>query len=642
MVSVNSVSVSFSGQFLFEEVSFLINPKDRIGLAGKNGAGKSTLLKILAGLQPIDSGTLAFPNNFRIGYLPQEMKHQLGNTVFNETALAFVELNNLQSEIKSIEDKLATRTDYESEEYHRLIHQLTDKTDRYNHLGGYTKDAEIERILIGLGFSRTDFTRLTNEFSGGWRMRIELAKILLQKPDLLLLDEPTNHLDIDSIQWLEDFLITYPGAIVLVSHDKIFLDSLTNRTIEISLGSIYDYKANYSKYLMLRAERKQQQENAAKNQEKYIEQTQQLIDKYRYKASKAAFAQGLIKKLERLDRIEVDEDDTASIHFKFMSPKASGRQVIKADNLSKAYGEKIILNDLSFSVDRGDKIAFVGKNGEGKSTLSKIITGTTNYTGSLIFGHNVFTGYYAQNQSDELNQDLTVFETIDNVAVGDMRKQVRALLGSFLFSGETVDKKVKVLSGGEKGRLAMCKLLLEPYNLLVLDEPTNHLDIRSKEILKKAIKEYEGTVIIVSHDRDFLNGLTNKVYEFKNKSIKEILGDVNDYLTYRKLNDLKELEFNKVNTENINIKDTSENKQSYQQKKESEKETRKIQNQIKKCEEEITRLETLIKEMDDQLMDPEKYKAALNDKVFFDKYENYKRQLTAETNEWEQLLEKLG
>jgi ATP-binding cassette subfamily F protein 3 len=641
MISVNNITVSFGGVNLFENVSFLINPKDRIGLTGRNGAGKSTLLKILAKNQSVDEGQIATPNGFSIGYLPQEMKHQLGKTVFNETAEAFTELNKIQEEIKVIEKELTTRTDYESEAYHNLINELTEKNDYFQHKGGYTKEAEIEQILLGLGFERNDFNRLTNEFSGGWRMRIELAKILLQKPDLLLLDEPTNHLDIESIQWLEDFLISYPGSIMLVSHDRTFLDNLTNRTIEISLGKAFDYKANYSKYLELRAERKEQQENAAKNQEKYIEQTQQLIDKYRYKASKAAFAQGLIKKLERLDRIEVDETDTNSIRFKFQSPQSSGKVVYTAENLSKAYGEKLILDNLNFTIERGEKIAFVGRNGEGKSTLSKILAELLDFTGQFTKGHNVYTGYYAQNQSDELDPDLTVFETIDHVATGEIRKQVRSLLGSFLFSGETVDKKVKVLSGGEKGRLAMCKLLLQPYNLLILDEPTNHLDIRSKEILKNAIIDFEGTVIVVSHDRDFLNGLTNKVYEFRNKGIKEIIGDINEYLSYRKISNLNELELKqKANHQNQELK-ANENKQNYQEKKEQEKEIRKIQNQIKKAEDEIGRLERLITEMDEQLMDPDKYKAALNDKEFFNKYEDLKKQLKVENENWEKLVEQL-
>jgi ATP-binding cassette subfamily F protein 3 len=574
------------------------------------------------------------------------MKHQLGNTVFAETSLAFTELNKLQETIKTIEQQLANRTDYDSPQYHQLINELTEKNEQYTHLGGYTKDAEIERVLIGLGFSRSDFNRLTNQFSGGWRMRIELAKILLQKPDLLLLDEPTNHLDIESIQWLEDFLKVYSGAVVLVSHDKVFLDNLTNRTIEISLGKIYDYKANYSKYLQLRAERKQQQENAAKNQEKYIEHTQQLIDKYRYKATKASFAQNLIKKLEKLEKIEVDQDDNSSIHFKFMSPQPSGRLVLSAENISKSFDNRVVLKDISFTVNRGDKIAFVGKNGQGKSTLSKIIAGVLSYNGKLIYGHNVFTGYFAQNQSDELNPELTVYETIDNVATGEIRKQIRALLGAFLFSGDAINKKVKVLSGGEKGRLAMCKLLLQPYNLLVLDEPTNHLDIRSKEILKKAIQEFEGTVIVVSHDRDFLSGLTNKVFEFKNQTIKEIIGDINEYLSYRKIEALNELEKNEsIKKLENNLSSFNENfsstKISYQQKKEAERENRKIQAQIKKCEEEITRLESQIKQMDEQLQDPDKYKQLLNDASFFNTYDELKKQLAAETKQWELLVEKL-
>ena len=634
MISVSNLTVSFSGVPLYEEISFLVNSRDRIGLAGKNGAGKSTFLKILCGLMPPDSGEISIQQGATVGYLPQDMVHNLGKTVFNETASSFAEIKNLEKKIDQVNEQLTIRTDYETDEYMQLIHNLNEYNERFMLLGGYSIEADIEKILLGLGFERTDFTRLTDEFSGGWRMRIELAKILLQKPDVLLLDEPTNHLDIESIQWLEDFLIDYNGAVILVSHDKTFLDNITTRTIEISLGKIFDYRANYSKYVVLRNERREQQESAAKNQQKYIEKTEVLIDKYRAKASKASFAQSLIKKLDKLDIIEVDDQDNASIRFRFPPAASSGKVIVEAVNLKKQYDEKVIFSKINFMIERQERIAFVGKNGEGKTTLSKLIVGAEKFDGEIKIGHNVSIGYYAQNQAETLNGEKTVFEIIDDVAVGDMRKNVRNLLGSFLFKDDDVDKKVKVLSGGEKSRLAMCKLLLQPYNLLVLDEPTNHLDMRSKDILKQALLNYDGTLIVVSHDRDFLEGLTNKVYEFRNGSIKEHIGDLRDYLAARKISSLNELQIKKKAVVAETPKAFDTNKKDEQKK---QKDLKNIQQKISKSEKEIDLLEKQIKDIDDSLMNPESYQKAMNDKTIFANYEELKKKLEAEMKNWEVL-----
>jgi ATP-binding cassette subfamily F protein 3 len=638
MISVNQLSVEFGGTVLFDNVSFLVNAKDRIGLVGRNGAGKSTLLKILAGVKKLEAGAVSVQKNCTIGYLPQEMVHNSGKTVYDETETAFDEIKKLEQKIHDLSEQLNTRLDHDSTEYFDIIHQLHDANERFNLIGGYTRQADIEVVLFGLGFERKDFTRLTDEFSGGWRMRIELAKILLQKPDLLLLDEPTNHLDIESIQWLEEFLKTYYGALVMVSHDRAFLDSVTNRTIEISMGKIYDYKTNYSKYIQLRKERLEQQLAAQKNQEKYIEQTEVLINRFRAKASKASFAQSLIKKLDKLEMVEVDEEDSKTLHFRFPPAPASGKVVIEASNIKKQYDGKVVFSNVDFIVERKERIAFVGKNGEGKSTLSKIIVGEESHEGTLKLGHNVSIGYFAQNEAERLDQEKTVFQTIDDIATGEVRKNVRNLLGSFLFGGDTVDKKVKVLSGGEKSRLAMCRLLLQPYNLLVLDEPTNHLDMRSKDVLKNSLLKYDGTLIIVSHDRDFLQGLSNKVYEFRNGSVKQHIGDVYDFLNARKIASLAELEVKvkKPVVEEIKIN----NKEVYKEKKQEDKELRTIKNQITKSEREIERLEKEIKEIDDKLMHPEEYQAILNDKSVFAKYEELKKQLAKELENWEKLQEK--
>ena len=639
MLSVNEISVHFGGRTLFEEISFLVNKQDRIGLAGRNGAGKSTMLKIIAGEQSPDSGEVTKPNNFTIGYLPQDMTHQPGKTVFEETASAFAEVKELEKKIAYVNDQIATRTDYESDAYMKLIHDLHEYNERINHLGGYSLTADIESTLIGLGFERKDFDRLTDEFSGGWRMRIELAKLLLQKPDLLLLDEPTNHLDIESIRWLEDFLQNYFGAIVMVSHDKTFLDNITTRTIEITMGRIYDYKSNYSKYLLLRKERKEAQIQAAKNQQKYIEKTEALINKFRAKKDKAAFAQSLIKKLDKLEIVEVDEEDTSSIKFKFPPAPRSSRMVVTAEDTKKQYGEKVIFSHVNFRIERGDRVAFVGRNGEGKSTMSKIIIGEESFDGVLKVGESVEIGYYAQNQAEILNGEKTILETIDESADGESRKNIRAILGSFLFSGDDVNKYVKVLSGGEKGRLAMCKLLLQPHSLLVLDEPTNHLDMRSKDVLKTALQQYDGTLILVSHDRDFLQGLTNRVFEFRGGNVKQYMGDINEYLRDRKVSSFKQIEEPGVKPKAVvEEKTTGDN----WEKKQNEKINREVQSQISKQEKKIEKLEAEIKAIDTKLMNPESYNEVVSDKDTFSKYEKLKTQLEEEMKKWEELQKQIS
>lgn len=642
MISVNRLSVQFGGSYLFDDISFLVNSRDRIGLTGKNGAGKSTMLKILAKQQQPSEGEVAIQSDCTLGYLPQEMHLRLGKTVFDETETAFVEAKEIEKKIEYYNEQLSTRTDYESDSYSDLIVKLNDANERYNLIGGYTMQADIEQVLFGLGFERKDLTRLTDEFSGGWRMRIELAKILLQKPSVMLLDEPTNHLDIESIQWLEDFLKNYYGAVVLVSHDKAFLDNITTRTIEISLGKIYDYKANYSKYVQLRKERREQQQAAFANQEKYIEHTEMLINKFRAKASKASMAQSLIKKLDKIERIEVDEEDNATLRFRFPPAPRSGKVVVEADNVAKCYGDKTIFSKVDFMIEREERIAFVGKNGEGKSTLSKLIAGVESHEGKLQIGYNVNIGYFAQNQAEILDGEKTVFQTIDDVAEGDIRKNVRSLLGSFLFGGDAIDKKVKVLSGGEKNRLALCKLLLQPYNLLIMDEPTNHLDMRSKDMLKTALLNYDGTLIVVSHDRDFLQGLTGKVFEFRNGNIKTHIGDLQEFLTSRKIQNLNQLEVKtSANSLKTEEKEKLEAKQENEAKKKQEKEIKHAQNAVQKSEKEIEILEQQIKEMDDNLLDPVFYQEALKDNTVFDRYNELKEKLDKELLLWEERQKQL-
>lgn len=641
MVSINEITVNFGGRTLFEEISFLINKQDRIGLAGRNGAGKSTMLKIIAGEQGCDSGEVTKPNSCTIGYLPQDMTHQPGKTIFDETASAFTEVQMLEKKIAHVNEQIATRTDYESEEYMQLIHDLHDYSERMNHLGGYSLHADIESTLLGLGFERTDFNRMTEEFSGGWRMRVELAKLLLRKPDLLLLDEPTNHLDIESIQWLEDFLKNYFGAVLMVSHDKAFLDNITTRTIEITMGRIYDYKANYSKYLLLRKERKESQIAAAKNQQKYIDKTKVLINKFRAKKDKAAFAQSLIKKLDKLEVVEVDEEDTTNMKFKFPPAPRSSRMVVTAEDTKKQYGDKVIFSHVNFRIDRGDRVAFVGRNGEGKSTMSKIIVGEEKCDGSLKVGESVDIGYYAQNQAEILNGEKTVLETIDESATGESRKNVRAILGSFLFSGDDVQKKVKVLSGGEKGRLAMCKLLLQPHSLLVLDEPTNHLDMRSKDVLKTALQQYDGTLILVSHDRDFLQGLTNRVFEFRSGNVKQHTGDINEYLRDRKVGSFRQIE-EEVKSEKLTVNSQQPEVETKEENKQKSKELQQLQHQVSKAEKQIEKLESEIKAIDAKLADPDQYQQTVSEKDFFSKYEKLKKQLEEEMKKWEELQQKIS
>ena len=641
MISVNGVTVSFGGYNLFDNISFLINPKDRIGLAGKNGAGKSTLLKILSGNQNPTKGEIAMPKSCTIGYLPQDMIHQHGRTVFEETETAYQEIQKLELRINEINNQLETRTDYESDAYAKLIEEQTDVYTRLDLLGAGNRSEEIEKILKGLGFERKDFNRQTAEFSGGWRMRIELAKLLLQRPDILLLDEPTNHLDIEAIMWLEEFMETFPGAVMLISHDKTFLDSVTNRTIEISNQKIYDYKTNYSRYLILRKERKEQQENAAKNQQKIIDQTEVLIDKYRAKASKAAFAQSLIKKLDRMERVEVDDDDNLSMNFRFPAPAHSGKIVLTVENAGKHYGPKHIFSGAEFIVTKGEKIGLVGRNGEGKSTMMKMIAKKVEHDGTVQLGHSVMMGYFEQDQEEKLDPKKTVFETIDEAAVGEVRKQVRGLLGSFLFRGDDIDKKVQVLSGGERGRLALCKLLLEPYNLLLMDEPTNHLDIRSKDILKRALIDYEGTVIMVSHDRDFMKGICNRLFEFRDGKVKEHLCDIEEFMQLRKVERLNELDLDKkVSKEIKEYKKTSTTSNDIV-KSNSETEQKQIKSQLKKIEDTISDIESKIKNSDEKLADEKQYNQLVNDKVFFENYNQLKQQLEVEMQKWEEFSSKL-
>lgn len=636
MISIDQLSIEFGGFQLFKGVSFVVNPKDRIGLVGKNGAGKSTLLKVLMGMQPATQGVVTIPSDVSLGYLPQNMICKDSKTVFNEAKEAFGEVLKLDEKIKNINAQLADRTDYESAEYLNLIHKLTEASERYQLLGGGSIEANIEQTLIGLGFKQSDFQRQTSEFSGGWRMRIELAKILLQNPKVLLLDEPTNHLDIEAIQWFEDFLRDYPGAVVLISHDRAFLDNITKRTIEISLGKIYDYNASYSKFEILRKERREQQLSAYKNQQKLIEETEDFIERFRYKATKAVQVQSRIKQLDKIERIEVDEEDSSAMNIKFPPAPRSGDDVVHARSLTKTYGDLTVFRDIDLFVQRGEKIAFVGRNGEGKTTLSRIIVDELEYSGELKIGHNVSVGYFAQNQDELLEANKTVFETIDDIAVGDVRLKIRDILGAFLFSGEDIEKKVKVLSGGERSRLAMAKLLLKPYNLLVLDEPTNHLDLRSKDILKNALRNFEGTLIIVSHDREFLDGLVEKIYEFRDKKIKEHIGGIYDFLRKRKLETLKEIERkeNKVSVSSEKV--VSENKQSYMERKEFDKKIRKAENNVKDCEESIEKIETELEKVSTLLSDPEKTN---EDPSLFTKYDELKNQLEDEMHKWEELTE---
>ncbi len=630
MVGINELTVNFGERYLFNKVSFLINKQDRIGLVGKNGAGKSTMLKIIAGENQSDGGNVSYPADFTFGYLPQDMDFSHGKTVLEETKSVFKEVNQINEKIDHINHQLETRTDYHSDEYMDLLNHLNEYNQRLSMIGGFTVDADVETILKGLGFTPKDFVRQTNEFSGGWRMRIELAKILLTKSDLLLLDEPTNHLDIESIQWLEDFLKVYSGALVLISHDKAFLDHVTTRTIEISLGKIYDYKTYYSKYLEQRKERRDQQLAAYTNQQKQIADTEKFIERFRSKATKAVQVQSRIKQLDKIDRIEIDEEDTASMRFYFPPAPRSGKVVVEANGVGKSFGEKMVFNDANFFIESGKKIAFVGKNGEGKTTMTKIIVGELEHEGELKIGHNVNLSYFAQNQAEELDKELTVFEAIDQCAHGEIRKQVRNLLGAFMFGGEEADKKIKVLSGGERARVALCKLMLEPVNLLVLDEPTNHLDIRSKEVLKAALKKYDGTLIVISHDRDFLDGLVEEMYEFKEGKVKQFLGGVYDFLKSKKVDSIREFEQN-VKVVAKNVKPVSENKLSFEEKKQLEKDIKRVQNKINNLEKEIENLENNIEDLSIKLMNVGTY----SDDLLI-QYNHAKVALEKAMTEWEE------
>jgi len=631
MISINNLTVQFNGVDLFKEISFQINPKDRIGLVGKNGAGKSTLLKVLMKMILPEAGTVSVPNDCTLGYLPQQMKLGEGKSVMDETMAAFHIVNELTARLEKANNELASRTDYESESYAKLINRITELGHEIEIQGGNQIEGRAEQALLGLGFERKDFGRQTTEFSGGWRMRIELAKILLQNPSVLLLDEPTNHLDIESIQWLENFLKSYTGSVVLISHDKAFLDAITTRTVEISLGRIYDYKANYSRYLVLQKERREQMRSSYENQQKMIAETEDFIERFRYKATKAVQVQSRIKMLEKVDRIEIDEEDTSSIRFSFPPAKAPGKIVFESKGLGKAFGDHHVLEDLDFEIERGEKIAFIGRNGEGKSTLSKIIIGEHDYTGHLKIGHNVTIGYYAQNQDELLDGNKTVFETLDDIAVGEVRKKVRDILGSFLFSGENVDKKVKVLSGGERSRLAMAKLMLEPHNILVLDEPTNHLDIRSKEILKRALKEFEGTLLVVSHDRDFLDGLFDKIYEFRDKKIKTHYGGIYEFLKKKQLESLDEMSAKKAE-QAAEKKTDNKGKASFEERKNLDKQIRKISNQVKSSEREIETLEAELETVNEKLASGD-----YEGNEIFEKHKELEEKLQKAMEVWEEV-----
>lgn len=628
MLNVHNLSVSFQGEYLFEEVAFMLNAGDRVGLIGKNGAGKSTMLKLLSRELKPDSGTIAADKDVRIGFLKQDIDFVKGRTILEEAYQAFGEIKTLEQKLDDIHHQIETRTDYESESYHNLLDMLSDYTHRFDLIGGYLYQGETEKVLLGLGFQRSDFDKLTDSFSGGWRMRIELAKLLLQNNDILLLDEPTNHLDIESIIWLEQFLTTYSGAVVIVSHDKMFLDNVTNRTIEISVGKIYDYPKPYSKFLELRQEIREQQLASQKNQEKKIQQTEKLIEKFRAKASKASMAQSLIKKLDKIERIEVDEEDNAVMNVRFPVSVTPGKVVLEIDDVSKSYGEKEVLSHVSLLVERGSKIAFVGQNGQGKTTLAKMIIGETDYQGTIKLGHNVQLGYFAQNQADYLDGELTVLDTMYHAADDTNRMKIRDILGSFLFRGDEVDKKVKVLSGGERNRLALAKMLLSDFNVLVMDEPTNHLDIKSKNVLKKALQQFEGALIIVSHDRDFLQGLTDKVYEFKNKNIKEYLGDIDFYLEQRAVANFREMEQQKETLSAPTKATTSAEKLSFEQQKQQ----KAAQNKLNKIENQIAALEEELKQMDVQMGQ----EVQSND--YYKEYEQKKRMLEELMTEWENLM----
>ena len=646
MISVEGLKVEFNATPLFEDVSFVINKKDRIALVGKNGAGKSTLLKILAGCQQPTEGVVAVPRECTIGYLPQVMVLSDDRTVMQEAERAFEHIFEMQADLERMNQELADRTDYESPEYQKLIDRFTHENERFLMMGGTNYRAELERTLQGLGFRREDFDRPTSEFSGGWRMRIELAKLLLRRPDVLLLDEPTNHLDIESIQWLENFLATRANAVVLVSHDRAFLNNVTTRTIEISCARIYDYKVKYDDFVVLRQERREQQLRAYENQQKQIEDTEAFIERFRYKATKAVQVQSRIKQLEKIERIEVDEEDRSTLNLKFVCSSRSGNYPVICEEVGKAYGKQVVFQHVNLTIHRGEKVAFVGKNGEGKSTLVKcIMQQITDYTGRLTLGHNVQIGYFAQNQAQLLDENLTVFDTIDRVAVGDIRLKIRDILGAFMFGGEASDKKVKVLSGGERTRLAMIKLLLEPVNFLILDEPTNHLDMRSKDVLKEAIREFDGTVILVSHDRDFLDGLATKVYEFGGGQVREHIGGIYDFLHKKQIENLNELQraatsFQMSSASQTGSKDASEvisepsaGRLSYEEQKELNKRIRKAEKRVAECEAAIEKVEADLVALEARMATPE----GAADASLYEQHGALKKKLDEVMEAWEEV-----
>ena len=641
MISVEGLKVEFGVKPLFTDVSFVVNDRDRIALVGKNGAGKSTMLKILCGLQQPTGGMVSVPNDVTIGYLPQVMKLQDDTTVREETRKAFADNTKIAARLKKMEQEMADRTDYASDSYSKLVEQFSQEHERYMMMGGENYEAEIERTLTGLGFTRDDFERPTKEFSGGWRMRIELAKILLKKPDVLLLDEPTNHLDIESIQWLEQFLVQSSSAVVLVSHDRAFINNVTNRTLEIVCGHVEDYKVKYNEYLVLRKERREQQLRAYENQQKEIADTKAFIERFRYQATKAVQVQQRIRQLEKIVPIEVDEVDNSAMHLKFPPCLRSGDYPVICDDLRKDYGSHTVFDHVTLTIKRGEKVAFVGKNGEGKSTLVKCILGEIPYTGKLKIGHNVQIGYFAQNQAQLLDDSISIYDTIDQVATGDMRLKINDLLGAFMFGGEIAEKKVKFLSGGERSRLSMIKLLLEPVNLLILDEPTNHLDLPSKDVLKEAIKAFDGTAIIVSHDREFLDGLVDKVYEFGGGKVVEHLGGIYDYLRARNASTIQEAIDNKtdnVTQTNAPSESNADNKQSYLERKEWQKKLNKAEKAVKECENRIAKMEQRIKELDALLADP---KNASNMELVTE-YTTIKQNLDEENEQWFTLSESLS